>query len=67
MSQTLQVELTEEQREVLLRGLRYVRSSLMLEFREPAEDDAEGRQRQLLAIASLVQQLNSAPAAPAPA
>jgi hypothetical protein len=42
MSETLSVGLTEEQREILLRGLRFVRSSVALDvYDSTPETDAE--------------------------
>ena len=63
MSHSLHLELNKNDREVLLRGLRYVRSSVMLEFREPSPRDTEQRRSQLQQIASLVEQLDGTPAA----
>jgi hypothetical protein len=60
MSGLLQVELTSEERDVLLRGLRYVRSALMLEIREPSRDDERRRSCQLDEIQNLCQRLESA-------
>lgn len=58
MSECMNVELTADQREVLLQGLRYVRSSLMLDIRDPdATVDAE-RDDRLRNVAALVDQLN---------
>lgn len=57
MSETLTVGLTKPQRELLLRGLRFVRSAVLLEIREPsAEVDAE-RATQVREIGRLVEQL----------
>ena len=39
MNDVLQVELTTHERDVLLRGLRYVRRSVMLETRDPTKED----------------------------
>lgn len=39
MNDVLQVELTTHERDVLLRGLRYVRRSVMLETRDPTRED----------------------------
>ncbi|MDG1894774.1 MAG: hypothetical protein P8J37_07690 [Fuerstiella sp.] len=39
MDEVLQIELTSYERDVLLRGLRYVRSSIMLETRDPTKQD----------------------------
>ena len=41
MSETLNVGLTKPQRELLLRGLRFVRSAVMLEVREPSTDQSD--------------------------
>lgn len=47
MNDVLQVELTTSERDVLLRGLRYVRRSIMLETRDPEPSD-EARRSDLL-------------------
>ncbi len=60
MSKTLNVGLTKRQRDLLLRGLRFVRSSVLLEMREPDSDVEEDRGTELRDIASLVDQLNGA-------
>ena len=54
-------EFTDNDREVLLRGLRYVRSSIMLETRDPTEEDEAKRGEQLRDIADIVQRLNATP------
>ena len=54
-------EFTDKDREVLLRGLRYVRSSIMLETRDPTEEDEVRRGEQLRDIANIVERLNAAP------
>lgn len=54
-------EFTDKDREVLLRGLRYVRSSIMLETRDPTEEDEAQRGEQLQDIANIVERLNAAP------
>ena len=53
MSDLLTVELSKEQREEILRGLRYVRSSVMLTPEEPAAETAEGRNEKLQRLAAL--------------
>ena len=58
MSETLNVELTEQQQELLLKGLRYIRSSVLLEIREPSPEVEEDRRVRLQEITSLVDQLN---------
>ena len=47
MNAQLQLELNDRQRELLLRGLRYVRSSRMLEFRELSEITEDQRRDEL--------------------
>jgi len=60
MNGLLQVELTSEERDVLLRGLRYVRSAVMLGIREPSRDEKCRRAGQLDEIQNLCQRLESA-------
>jgi hypothetical protein len=54
----MQLELSDRQRELLLRGLRYVRSSRMLEIREIPDKIAEERQSELNEIRCLVEMLD---------
>jgi hypothetical protein len=64
MDRLLQVELTSHERDVLLRGLRYVRSAIMLETRDPSSEDTRRRLSQLDEIQNLSQRLeNSDPLA----
>jgi len=64
MDRMLQVELTSHERDVLLRGLRYVRSAIMLETRDPSSEDTLRRSNQLDEIQNLSQRLeNSDPLA----
>ena len=58
----MQIEITPHEREVLLRGLRYVRSSLMLELREPERDDIRRRSMDLDEIQMLWQRLEASDA-----
>ncbi|MGZ0174178.1 MAG: hypothetical protein ACKVHE_32130 [Planctomycetales bacterium] len=53
MSDLLTVELSKEQRDEILRGLRYVRSSVMLTPKEPSAEVAEGRNEKLQRLAAL--------------
>ncbi|MEI8017682.1 MAG: hypothetical protein WCH39_05735 [Schlesneria sp.] len=57
MSELTHLELNDRQRELLLRGLRYVRSSRMLEIRETPDKDAEERTNELTEIRHLVAML----------
>jgi hypothetical protein len=58
MGETLTVGLTNDQRDLLLRGLRFVRSAVLLEMEEPTPEYVAGRTSQLNEIESLVEQLN---------
>ena len=60
MGETLHVGLNESQRELLLRGLRYVRSSVLLEVVDPTPEVEAERSNQLQQINTLVSRLNSA-------
>ena len=55
MTETLSLELSDRQREILLRGLRFVRRSRMLECRDMSEITEDERSEELREI----QQLNS--------
>ena len=59
MNDVLQVELTTSERDVLLRGLRYVRRSIMLETREPEATDEARRSDLLDNIQMLSQRLEA--------
>jgi len=54
MSDILHLELTDRQRELLLRGLRFVRSSRMLEIRDVPDTIEEERKTELTEIRELV-------------
>lgn len=58
MTDFVQLELTDRQRELLLRGLRYVRSSRMLEIREIPDTADEERRNELSEIRQLVEMLD---------
>ncbi len=58
MSEKLNVELNDRQRELLLRGLRFVRSSRMLEFRDSSEITEDKRKEELSEIRQLVEMLD---------
>jgi hypothetical protein len=67
MSDLMHLELTDRQRELLLRGLRYVRSSRMLEFRESSDitdDQRRGELSELRELTDLLGQ-NASSAKPA--
>ena len=58
MSEPLQLELNDLQREILLRGLRFVRSSRMMEFRELPDATADERREELGQIRQLCDMLD---------
>ncbi len=60
MDGMLQIDLTPQERDILVRGLRYVRSSIMLEVRNPTRDDEYRRSAMLDEIQNLSQRLESA-------
>ena len=67
MIETIHVDLTPDQRELLLKGLSYLRSSVLLEMRDPGEEPAADREKQVRIIESLAEQLGgSRPAAAMP-
>ncbi len=53
MSESLQIQLTGRQCELLQRGLRFVRSSRMLEFRDSSDLTDEERKQELAEIREL--------------
>ena len=57
MNDLIHIDLTEHERDILLRGLRYVRSSVMLETREPSANDELRRGGLLDEIQNLAQRL----------
>jgi hypothetical protein len=67
MSETLTVGLNKQQREILLRGLRFVRSAVMLDIREPSAEVDADRATQVREIGRLVEQLEGSRPAGAPA
>ena len=63
MSDMLNLEITQEQRDMLLRGLRFVRSSYMLDTQEPTPSWLQERSTKLNEVAELSEALSSAVAA----
>jgi hypothetical protein len=60
MDATLQVGLTSEQRDTLLKALRYLRSSISMELINPNDEASRTRQERLQQVQSLEAQLASA-------
>jgi len=67
MSDLLQLELTDRQRELLLRGLRFVRSSRMLETRASSDITDDERKNELVELRELSDLLGQKAAAAKPA
>ena len=67
MSDLLQLELTDRQRELLLRGLRFVRSSRMLETRASSDITDDERKNELVELRELSDLLGQNAAAAKPA
>lgn len=61
MNDNLTADLTKEERDILLRGLRYVRSSVMLEMSDPEVDAETDRASRLESISTLADRLSNAP------
>jgi hypothetical protein len=57
MSETVSVGLTEEQREILIRGLRFVRSAVALEVYDPTPQLEAERSAKLREIRQLAEYL----------
>jgi hypothetical protein len=61
MNEMISLELTKEQRDVLLRGLRFVRSSIMLDINDfPTPESQDERQTDLRQVTELTDHLNRA-------
>ncbi|QDT51498.1 MULTISPECIES: hypothetical protein [Symmachiella] len=61
MSEYLNLELTKEQRELLLDGLRFVRSARALDVRDPQPGDDPTRKAELSEVDELVGLLEKGP------
>ena len=59
MNDVFHLELTDRQRDLLLRGLRFVRSSRTLEIRDTPDPDDEERRTELGEIRELVEMLDA--------
>jgi hypothetical protein len=65
MNEAVTLELTQHQRDLVLEGLRYIRSSRRFEFREPSAGRDDRRETDLRTIAELMGQLDPGSTAPA--
>lgn len=57
MTDSQNLGLTNEQREIILRGLRFVRSAISMELLDPSEKTDSRRSEQLREVDGLVRQL----------
>ena len=61
MSDSLTFELNDEQREVLLRGLRFVRRAIMLKQEDPTPEYVEKRSGELQDVEALSNLISARP------
>ncbi len=64
MNENVMLELTQQQRDLLLEGLRYIRSARRYEFRETSASPDERRTTDLRVISELMGQLEPAASVP---
>lgn len=63
MNETITLELTKDQKEILLRGLRFVRSATMLDINDnPTNESEEERRAELRKVTELTEHVTRAPA-----
>ena len=61
MNETITLELTKDQKEILLRGLRFVRSSIMLDINDlPTNESEDERRSNLRQVTELAEHVNRA-------
>ncbi|RPI89329.1 MAG: hypothetical protein EHM42_03190 [Planctomycetaceae bacterium] len=65
MSDSLALDLNSKQRDLVLEGLRYIRSARRLAFRDPLAPPAEKRASELREIVELMGQLDPSTRVPA--
>ena len=62
MSESISLELTKDQKEILLKGLRFVRSSIMLDINDlPTSESEDERRADLRQVTELAEHVNRAP------
>lgn len=62
MSESITLELTKDQKEILLKGLRFVRSSIMLDINDlPTNESEDERRANLRQVTELTEHVNRAP------
>jgi hypothetical protein len=60
MANSPNLDLTDRQRELLIQGLRFVRSGILLEPRDPSEDVRDERNRNVHEVEELISRIQSA-------
>ena len=62
MSESINLELTKDQKEILLKGLRFVRSSIMLDINDlPTNESEDERRANLRQVTELAEHVTRAP------
>ena len=62
MSESITLELTKDQKEILLKGLRFVRSSIMLDINDlPTNESEDERRANLRQVTELAEHVIRAP------
>ncbi len=62
MSESITLELTKDQKEILLKGLRFVRSSIMLDINDlPTNESEDERRTDLRQVTELAEHVSRAP------
>lgn len=62
MSESITLELTKDQKEILLKGLRFVRSSIMLDINDlPTNESEDERRANLRQVTELAEHVTRAP------
>ena len=62
MSESITLELSKDQKEILLKGLRFVRSSIMLDINDlPTNESEEDRRANLRQVTELTEHVSRAP------
>ena len=62
MNETITLEVTKDQKEILMRGLRFVRSQILLDINDlPDNESDEKRRADARRVAELTEHLNRAP------
>ena len=61
MNQSIAIEFDKEERDLLLLGLRHVRSSIAMEVQDPTEENVRLRRDRIRDVEQLIARLSGAP------